>query len=119
MVVRRLEECREFIAGDGSMLREFLHPDKGEFAFGYSLARAVVKPKQATKPHRLKSSEAYYIINGRGLMCVDGESRPVEADTAIYIPPGGLQYIANSGDIDLEFICIVEPAWRGNDEQVF
>ena len=28
MLVRSLSECAEFIAGDGSLLHELLHPDK-------------------------------------------------------------------------------------------
>ena len=29
MFVKNLEDCPEFIAGDRSILRELLHPDKG------------------------------------------------------------------------------------------
>ena len=28
------------------------------------------------------------------------------------IPPGSTQYIENTGNSDLKFLCIVEPAWR-------
>jgi mannose-6-phosphate isomerase-like protein (cupin superfamily) len=38
---------------------------------------------------------------------------------AIYIPPNAKQYIRNTGSSDLKFICIVDPAWRKEDEAVF
>jgi mannose-6-phosphate isomerase-like protein (cupin superfamily) len=37
----------------------------------------------------------------------------------IYIPPDTRQYIHNSGRIDLKFICIVDPAWKEEDEFVY
>ena len=42
MLVRNLNECEEFIAGDGTLLRELLHPDKQPLDLGYSLAHAIL-----------------------------------------------------------------------------
>ena len=49
---------------------------------------------------------------------VDDEISEVNADCAIYIPPGATQYIENVGAGDLVFLCIVDPAWRPQDEEV-
>jgi mannose-6-phosphate isomerase-like protein (cupin superfamily) len=35
----------------------------------------------------------------------------------IYIPPKGVQYIENTGDSDLEFLCIVDPPWFPEAEE--
>jgi mannose-6-phosphate isomerase-like protein (cupin superfamily) len=51
-------------------------------------------------------------------MHVDDEVASVEPGDAIEIPPGATQWIANIGDSDLEFLCIVDPAWRAEDEEV-
>lgn len=51
-------------------------------------------------------------------MEIDGEQRPVGVGQAVYIPPGGKQRIRNTGAGDLEFLCIVDPAWRPEDERV-
>jgi len=32
---------------------------------------------------------------------------------------GDDQYIENTGDSDLKFLCIVDPAWREENEEVF
>lgn len=118
MFVRLLADCDPFIAGDGSLLRELLHPEKAPLDLNYSLAHATVPASQTTKPHRLAASEIYYIIRGSGQMYIDDESQPVGPDSAVYIPPGATQYIANTGQDDLVFLCIVDPAWREEDEEI-
>lgn len=119
MFLKRLKDCREFTAGDGSVLRELLHPEKEGFQIRYSLAHAKVARTQKTVPHKLKTSEVYYITAGYGSMHIDAETFGVGPETAIYIPPGSRQYIENTGDSDLEFLCIVDPAWRQEDEEIF
>ena len=119
MFLKRLKNCREFVAGDGSILRELLHPEKADLQIRYSLAYAKVARGQETFPHKLKSSEVYYITAGQGLMHIDEEFFEVGPESAIYIPPGARQYIENTGDSDLEFLCIVDPAWREEDEEIF
>jgi mannose-6-phosphate isomerase-like protein (cupin superfamily) len=118
MFVRCLRDCNEFVAGDGSFLRELLHPDKEDLRIHYSLACATVAPKQHTKPHKLKGAEVYYVIEGKGLMHIDDEAVEVEKGSAIYIPPRATQYIQNIGPRKLKFLCIVDPAWREEDEEV-
>ena len=119
MFIVDLKECKEFIAGDKSVLKELLHPDKANLSLNYSLANAIVKPENITALHSLKTSEVYYIISGEGEMEIDGEKRKVKSGQAIYIPPGAKQRIKNIGSNNLEFICIVEPAWRAEDETVY
>jgi len=117
MIIRKLKDCAEIEAGDGSALRELLHPARGGFPVHYSLARAVVAPGRRTKPHRLKSSEVYYILEGRGVMHVGDERAGVEPGDAVYVPPRHVQFIENTGRADLAFLCLVDPAWAPEDEE--
>jgi mannose-6-phosphate isomerase-like protein (cupin superfamily) len=119
MFIKDLKKCEEFIAGDGSILRELLHPDKAELTFRYSLAHAVVRPGQTTRSHRLRTSEVYYIMEGTGVMHINEESKAVGPGQTIYIPPDARQFIRNTGASDLVFLCIVDPAWRKEDEEVW
>ncbi len=119
MFVRKLEDCEEFIAGDETVLREMLHPDKAPLELRYSLAHATLKPGRRSTPHALRTSEVYYLLEGRGVMHIDGETRDVGPRETIYIPPGAKQCIENTGRGDLKFLCIVDPAWREEDEVVF
>jgi mannose-6-phosphate isomerase-like protein (cupin superfamily) len=118
MFVRNLKDCEEFTAGDATLLKELLHPAKHPLALRYSLARAIVPPGQTSLPHALKTSEVYYILSGQGEMHINDETRPVGPGDAIYIPPNAKQFIHNGGEDPLEFLCIVDPAWRSEDETV-
>ena len=118
MLIRTLATCSAFCAADRTVLRELLHPARQPVAIRYSLAHAEVASGSASVPHRLRTAEVYYIISGRGRMHIDRQSRPLAADQCVYIPPGALQYIENTGDDVLRFLCIVDPAWRAEDEQV-
>ena len=118
MLVRDLNSCEEFLADDGSLLRQLLHPDKTGVLSRYSLCHASVKPGQKTKLHRLRSAEVYYILEGEGLMSIDGGFSKVRPGQTIYIPPHSKQCIENTGSSDLLFLCIVDPAWRKEDEEV-
>ena len=117
MLIRRLDKCDEFLAGDKTILRELLHPDKHKADIRYSLAHATVRTGEISKNHSLKNSEVYYIIEGDGIMHIDGEKAKVNAGDAIYIPSGSAQFIENSGHKDLKFLCIVDPAWRAENEE--
>lgn len=119
MLVQKLMGCEEFLAGDGTQLRELLHPDKQPIELGYSLAHATVQIGQTSVVHSLITSEVYYILSGTGEMHIEDEKQLVEAGDAIYIPPNAKQYIYNSGNEPLVFICIVDPAWRKADETVY
>jgi mannose-6-phosphate isomerase-like protein (cupin superfamily) len=116
--IKNLQDCIEFLAGDNTILREMLHPDKAELDIRYSLAHAMLKPGKTSQPHKLKTSEVYYILEGEGIMHIDNETAKVYPGQAVYIPPNSRQYIHNCGNSDLKFLCIVDPAWRKGDEEV-
>ena len=119
MLIRKLRDCEEFIAGDRTILRELFHPDKQPVNLGYSLASAIVAVGDTSQSHSLSTSEVYYILSGVGEMHIAGETQLVEAGDAIYIPPDAKQFITNTGSEPLIFICIVDPAWRKEDETVY
>lgn len=116
MLIKQTKDIEPFVAGDGTILREIINPNDKNIEIRYSLAHAIVHPGDITKRHRLKSSEAYYIIQGKGLVEINNERTTVENGTLIYIPPMASQCIKNIGDIDLIFLCVCDPAWKKADE---
>lgn len=119
MLIRRLTDCPEIIAGDHTRLRELLHPDRGyRFEGRYSLAHAVVEPGQSSQPHRLQSSEVYYVLSGEGEMHIDSDSAPIRSGDAVVIPANSVQWARNCGTVPLVFLCIVDPAWKAEDKEV-
>ena len=119
MRIRKLKDCTEFVAGDMSRLRELVHPDRDyPFDARYSLAHATVEPGRATARHRLSSSEMYYVLGGMGRIHIDAEAAIIEMGDAVEIPAGAVQWIENTGSAPLVFLCIVDPAWREEDEEI-
>ena len=119
MNIRKLDQCAEIVAGDGTRLRELVHPDRDyPFSGRYSLAHAMLAAGNSSEPHRLKSSEVYYILDGRGEMHIDDDRAEVSTGDTVEIPPGAVQWIKNIGQSELIFLCLVDPAWREEDEIV-
>ena len=113
-----LADRPEFLAGDETRLREILHPAKHQLKLNYSLAHGTLPSGQRSKRHVLASSEVYYFISGRGRFTIDDQVTPIEAGTTIYVPPGGRQFVENTGETDVEFLCLVDPAWRLENETI-
>jgi mannose-6-phosphate isomerase-like protein (cupin superfamily) len=118
MWIKALSDCAEFEAGDHTILRELFNPEHDPLNLRYSLAHAKLAPGNWSTLHRLKSSEVYYILSGNGRMEIDGEQRDVSAGDAVYIAPDARQRILSVGPSMLEFLCIVDPAWRPQDEAI-
>ena len=125
MLIQDIKNLEYFRSGDNCLLCELLHPDKikgtlpEKLSMNYSIAHAIVPRGEKSLPHRLKSSsEVYYILSGSGKMHIGDESESVCSGQAVYIPPGDVQYIENTGDLDLVFLAIVSPEWSFEDEEV-
>lgn len=116
MLIKKFSEQKEIIAGDNCILRELLHGLNEKLAMRYSLAWAKVPVGKATWKHALKTSEVYFILKGKGRMHIGEEVEEVGIYDTIDIPPSAVQYIENIGAEELEFLCIVNPAWRKEDE---
>jgi len=116
MFIRDLKSCPEITAGDNASLRELFNPETDDLRLHFSLAYATVRPGDTTYSHKLKSAEVYYILEGEGEMYIDEEKEKVAPGQAIYIPANSLQKIKNIGSTDLKFLCIVDPAWKAEDE---
>jgi len=53
--------------------------------------------------------QVYHVIEGEGLMEIDGEKRVVRKHDFIFLPPGVEHAISNSGLVDLVFLVITSP----------
>jgi len=118
MLIKDVAALPDVQAADYTELREILHPERDDVALRYSLALAAVAPGERSLPHRLATTEVYYILSGSGTMHIGDEIEPVHPGQAVYIPPRQTQWIENVGRTPLAFLCIVDPAWREEDEEV-
>ena len=117
MLIKRLKDCKEITAGDRTRLRELLHPARDAVDIRCSLACAWLAPGARSRAHRLKTAEVYYLVRGTGMMHIGEEADEVTTGDAVHIPPGSVQWLENTGKDEIEFLCIVDPAWRPEDQE--
>lgn len=114
---KHLNDCEEFSANDGCRLRELLHPKNDSIELPYSFSVATVDPGKSTYRHYLKQSEVYFILKGHGRLHVEDSSREVYEGDAALVPPEKEQWLENiDNNSPLEFIAIVSPPWRAEDD---
>ena len=79
-----------------------------------SIAKACVAPGIKTQLHCVQhTSERYVILQGKGEVLINHETpRSVTCLDTVFIPPGVAQQIINTGDEELQFLCICTPRFK-------
>ncbi len=68
------------------------------------------QPMDHVEPHTHKVQEQiYHVLEGEGMMELDGERNVVRSGNVIFIPPGVNHAIYNTGLVDLVFLVITTP----------
>lgn len=116
MSVRKKSDITEVNANEGTKVSQYFHPHNTLNGINYSIARFTLESGKKSILHKLKSSEIYYILEGKAKLHIDDDMFDLEKDESAYVPPMKKQFIENTGRGDLRFLCIVEPAWRQEDE---
>ena len=71
---------------------------------------SMYQPMAYVERHSHKQQEqVYHILDGEGLMEIDGKSHVVRRHDVIYLPPGVEHAISNTGVNDLIFIVATSP----------
>ena len=113
MTVLPLESQTPFTTKDGSTIRSILDRTNAPVQ-NQSLAEARVSAGGATQRHFHKiAEEFYFVLEGRGTMEMDGETRTVGPGDAILIPPGAWHTIA--AEASLRFLCCCAPPYSHDD----
>ena len=113
MTVCPLSEQEPFTTQDGSTIRSILDRTNAPVE-KQSLAEASLPKGGATQRHYHKESEElYFLLEGDGVMEIDGESREVGQGDAILIPAGTWHQITARSD--LRFLCCCAPPYAHED----
>jgi mannose-6-phosphate isomerase-like protein (cupin superfamily) len=113
VIVQNLEAQTPFITRDGSEIRSILDRTNA-LVRNQSLAEARVGAGEATERHYHKASEElYFVLEGTGVIEIDGESREVRAGDGILIPPGSRHQITARSA--LRFLCCCAPPYSHDD----
>ena len=102
-----------FITKDGSEIRELLAYRNSSIR-NQSLAEARVPSGGATERHYHRlSEEFYFILEGTGVMEIDGHQREIIPGDAVLIPAGSWHQITARNS--LRFLCCCAPPYSHDD----
>ena len=108
-----------FINGNENVeLKEYFNPDNTSDGINYSLAQFSLDVEKKTKLHKIKSSEIYYILEGKGKLKINNQEHILIKNDSAYVPPNSEQFLENVGSKKLRFLCIVQPAWKPEDDEI-
>lgn len=113
MVVNQLSEQKPFTTADGSTIRSILDATNASVQ-NQSLAEASIPLGGETDRHYHKlSEEIYFMLEGRGLIEIDGDEREVVPGDAILIPSGAWHQMKALTDV--RFLCCCAPVYAHED----
>ncbi len=113
MITRNLAQQPPFTTKDGSIIRSILDRANAP-VLHQSLAEARVLVGAPTQRHYHRlAEEFYFILEGRGDMEIDGETRSVGPGDAILIAPGAWHSIQATEP--LRFLCCCAPPYSHED----
>ena len=80
---------------------------------------AKIPSTEALHEHRHQQAEIYLILEGTGLVRIDGKAQPVEAGSAVFIPGNAVHSCENTGASDLRFAYVFPANSFAEVEYVF
>ena len=93
----------------GALSKALVHPDTvGSRQIDYRVS--TYQPMAYVELHTHQVQEqVYHVLDGEGLMVIDGEATVVRRHDIIFLPPGTKHSIENTGLGDLTFIVVTTP----------
>ncbi|MCZ7658400.1 MAG: cupin domain-containing protein [Xanthobacteraceae bacterium] len=110
--IRNIAEVpwREFPDHHGGALSKPLVMPESAGARQLDYRISMYQPMAHVKLHKHKVQEqVYHVLEGEGLMEIDGEKHVVRKHDFIFLPPGVEHSIENTGLVDLVFIVVTAP----------
>ena len=118
MSVKENSKIEKIKGEEGTDIKQYFNPHNTLNGINYSLAQFTLESGKKTKLHRIKSSEIYYILQGKAELKINDEWFKLEENDSAYVPSNSKQFIKNNGNENLRFLCIVEPAWKPEDDEL-
>ena len=77
----------------------------------FSLGYVTLEPKGGQVPwHNHPQEEIYFVLEGTGEMCIDGERTLLRGGEAVHIPSNAFHQLSNVGEVPLRMIYCYGPA---------
>jgi len=112
------DKIEPFIGDDGVIICELAAPGNSPLT-RHSLAEIRHPPGTSSQEHyHTEAEEVYYVLEGHGVICVDGEVQDIGPGDVVAIIPGQWHKVWQAGEGDLVLLVTCVPAYAV-DEVVF
>jgi len=118
MSFKKNSDIKSLQGNEGTKIKQFFNPQNTQNKINYSIAQFTLESRKKSSLHKIKSSEIYYILEGKGDLKINDKTFHLQKDDSVFVPPDSKQFIKNTGPKDLRFLCIVEPSWKIQDETI-
>jgi len=121
IICRNLSGCPSSEEPGNLRVAELLNPDNADAGIdlNYSVTHSIIEPGENIAPHMMKNPEVQYILEGEGVLYIDGVPVELRQDQIVYIPAGAIQTTYNTGNWTLKFLAINQPGWSEENTEVF
>jgi mannose-6-phosphate isomerase-like protein (cupin superfamily) len=115
-----LEDIEYFTRFGDVSIGNVLHPAVVDMDLGvdYSIAHVIIKPGGSVEAHMMKNPEAYYVFAGKGTLYIEDVPFELSKGQLVLVPANSKQHAMNTGEIDLEYFAINQPAWSQENEEM-
>jgi quercetin dioxygenase-like cupin family protein len=94
----------------GALSKMLVGPgNSGSARLDFRISRYAPAAYVAEHAHQVQE-QIYYVLEGEGLLTVDGETRLMRPHDYVYLPPGVRHSFTNSGLKSLVFFVVTTPA---------
>ncbi len=76
-----------------------------------------MEPGGTQKPHHHETEQCYMILEGRGVMEVDGQRSGVRSGDTVFIPSNSVHSLVNDGTALLKYLSAGSPVFGTSDER--
>ncbi|WP_342305731.1 cache domain-containing protein [Methanolobus sp. ZRKC5] len=115
---KNLEDIDDINHFGDATVRNLINPNRVEMGMDmdYSIAHFTVKTGATLDTLIMKNPETYYVLEGEGMLYIEDVPFELNKGQLVLVPANAKQYIENTGDVDLEFLSINQPAWEPQNE---
>ncbi|MBN2259431.1 MAG: cupin domain-containing protein [Clostridiales bacterium] len=89
----------------GAGMKKLVGPDEGWES--HVMRQVNLEPRGYSPKHQHDWPHINYVLNGEGIIHIDGVDHPVTQGSYAYIPAGKMHQFVNLTDEEMKFICIV------------
>ncbi len=109
LIAGRFNECYEeevkLYGSTGTTIRWLINKENG--ARNFAMRRFRVEPGGKIPLHDHEEDHGIYILSGEGIAFTQEQEVNIKSDMFLYIPSNEIHGYRNTGNLPLEFICVI------------